>query len=98
MARLGLTPREFAALAGELPKNGIAWRAVISHLACADTPDHPLNEQQRSRFAAAARRMPGVHAIITGHDLPIRFGILPVSQDERERIYWRNAATLLKLS
>ncbi len=32
---------------------------------------------------SAARRIPGVHAIITGQDLPIRFGILPVSQDER---------------
>jgi alanine racemase len=62
MARLGLTPREFAMLADELPKSGIAWRAVISHLACADTPDHPLNEQQRARFAAAARRLPGVPA------------------------------------
>src|SRR5437868_6211622 len=49
MSRLGLTAREFAALAGELPQSGIAWRAVISHLACADTPDHPLNEQQRTR-------------------------------------------------
>jgi alanine racemase len=62
MSRLGLTAREFAALAGELPQSGIAWRAVISHLACADTPDHPLNEQQRTRFAAAARHMPGVPA------------------------------------
>src|SRR5207248_10190605 len=32
------------------------------HLACADTPDHPLNEQQRTRFAAAAQRLPGVPA------------------------------------
>ena len=31
---------------------------------------------------SAARRLPGVVAIITGRDLPIRFGILPVSQDE----------------
>jgi alanine racemase len=62
MARLGLSAREFAALAAELPKSGIAWRAVISHLACADTPDHPLNEQQRTRFAAAAQRLPGVPA------------------------------------
>ena len=31
---------------------------------------------------SAARRMPGVVAVITGRDLPIRFGILPVSQDE----------------
>ena len=32
--------------------------------------------------ASAARRLPGVVAVITGRDLPIRFGILPVSQDE----------------
>ncbi|MDW8256853.1 MAG: molybdopterin cofactor-binding domain-containing protein [Acidobacteriota bacterium] len=29
-----------------------------------------------------ARTLPGVHAVLTGRDLPIRFGILPVSQDE----------------
>jgi CO/xanthine dehydrogenase Mo-binding subunit len=32
---------------------------------------------------SAARRIPGVVAVITGEDLPIRFGIMPVSQDER---------------
>jgi len=32
---------------------------------------------------AAARRIPGVQAVITGADLPIKFGILPVTQDER---------------
>ena len=32
---------------------------------------------------SAARRMPGVHAVITGADLPVKFGILPVTQDER---------------
>src|SRR5258708_18426910 len=30
----------------------------------------------------AAKRLDGVHAILTGPDLPIPFGILPVSQDE----------------
>jgi 4-hydroxybenzoyl-CoA reductase subunit alpha len=29
-----------------------------------------------------ARALSGVHAVITGQDLPTRFGILPVSQDE----------------
>ena len=33
--------------------------------------------------ASAARRMPGVKAVITGADLPVKFGILPVTQDER---------------
>src|SRR5260370_8416336 len=32
---------------------------------------------------SAARRIPGVQAVITGADPPIKFGILPVTQDER---------------
>src|ERR1700682_4529080 len=32
---------------------------------------------------SAARRMPGVLAVITGAELPIKVGILPVTQDER---------------
>jgi len=32
---------------------------------------------------SAARRIPGVLAVITGADLPVKFGILPVTQDER---------------
>ncbi|TMB77624.1 MAG: aldehyde oxidase [Chloroflexi bacterium] len=41
------------------------------------------------RFAATSpasgevRRIPGVQAVITGADLPVKFGILPVTQDER---------------
>ena len=31
---------------------------------------------------ARAAALPGVHAVLTGKDLPIPFGILPVSQDE----------------
>jgi alanine racemase len=58
MARLGLSAREFAAIVEDPP--AIAWRAVMSHLACADTPEHAANEQQRARFAAAAARLRGV--------------------------------------
>jgi len=32
--------------------------------------------------AGAARRLPGVHAIVTGADLPVPYGILPWTQDE----------------
>ncbi len=32
---------------------------------------------------SAARRMHGVMAVVTGADLPVKFGILPVTQDER---------------
>ena len=35
----------------------IRWRAVISHLACADTPGHPMNATQRQRFLVARQRI-----------------------------------------
>ncbi|MFI4948622.1 MAG: alanine racemase [Alphaproteobacteria bacterium] len=60
MARLGLDACEFAAVVANPPP--FAWRAVISHIACADRPDHPLNERQRARFAAAVAQLPGVPA------------------------------------
>src|ERR1700716_2064549 len=43
---------------------------------------HP-HARIRSIDTSAARRMPGVLEVITGADLPIKFGILPVTQDER---------------
>ena len=36
----------------------------------------------RAVEAAEARRLPGVLAVITGQDLPVRYGILPWTQDE----------------
>jgi alanine racemase len=58
MARLGLTTREFDAVADRLSELGaIRWRGLISHLACADEPGNPLNEIQRARFAGARRRL-----------------------------------------
>ena len=48
---------------------GFAWDAVpvparvrllISHLACAQTPEHPFNAEQVRRFEAVAARFPGV--------------------------------------
>jgi alanine racemase len=58
MARLGLTMREFAGIADRLLERSIIdWRGLISHLACADQPEHPLNETQRHRFAAARARL-----------------------------------------
>ena len=63
MARLGLTAREFARLAEQGPQqSAIRWRALISHLACADQPPHPLNDLQHSRFASMCRRFGGLPA------------------------------------
>jgi len=56
MSRLGLGAAEFSAIVEHPPP--FPWRAVMSHLACADHPDHPLNERQRARFAAVAAQLP----------------------------------------
>lgn len=63
MSRLGLSPRELALLTDDptlwqpIPLSGI-----ISHLACADTPDHALNAAQLTRFSAAKAHFPGLRA------------------------------------
>jgi alanine racemase len=61
MNRLGLTAAEADALADDAGRlDGVALDFVMTHLACADEPDHPLNESQRTRFAAWRRRFPGL--------------------------------------
>jgi alanine racemase len=63
MARLGLTLREFEQLADGLRCfSAICWSGVISHLACADEPAHPLNSQQCSRFATVRGRFSDIPA------------------------------------
>jgi alanine racemase len=59
MSRLGLDARELDALAADHGRlAGIDLRYVMSHLACADEPEHPLNALQAERFAAACARLP----------------------------------------
>ena len=50
MTRLGLDAADAAAL------DRRRFRLVMSHLACADEPDHPLNDAQRRLFAELAAR------------------------------------------
>ncbi len=53
MTRLGLTHHELLTVHCPIA-------LLLSHLACANTPLHPKNEEQRVRFAAAAACLPGV--------------------------------------
>ena len=63
MARLGLSRAELDAIAAEPHRlDGITLRYVMSHLGCADQPDHPLNAAQRDRFIAALAVLPPVLA------------------------------------
>lgn len=57
MNRLGLTDAEADAVAADPGRlDGIDLGFVMSHLACADEPDHPLNRSQADRFAAWRQR------------------------------------------
>lgn len=59
MSRLGLDAAEAAALiADPAPLARLDIRFVMTHLACADTPEHPLNAGQAARFAALCAALP----------------------------------------
>jgi alanine racemase len=61
MSRMGLAPSDVERLCLDPAQlAGIRPVLVMSHLACADEPDHPLNELQRRRFASLRARFPGV--------------------------------------
>ena len=53
--RLGLTVSDI----GNLP-NGLQPQLIMSHLACADNADHPMNQQQLEMFQTIARHFPDV--------------------------------------
>lgn len=59
MARLGLGAADLAELAADPDFFAHAPLAlVLSHLACADEPDHPANQDQLARFHAMADSLP----------------------------------------
>lgn len=60
MSRLGLCADEARALAADRSfQTHVALELVMSHLACADMPEHPANRAQLDRFAALAALFPG---------------------------------------
>ncbi|MEO0383354.1 MAG: alanine racemase [Pseudomonadota bacterium] len=61
MTRLGLTMEEAKALAADTALlERLNLGHVMSHLACADTPDHPLNDAQIASFAQVRALFPGL--------------------------------------
>lgn len=59
MSRLGMAPAEVDAVANDPQAlEGIDVRLVMSHLACADEPDHPANRAQLEAFKALRSRLP----------------------------------------
>lgn len=63
MSRMGLAPADLAALGD--PRDWLAAFdpvLLMSHLACADVPDHPMNARQRLRFDAIRAQFPAMPA------------------------------------
>jgi alanine racemase len=50
MNRLGITIDEAVAIAPRIQSENHGFSLVMSHLACAETPDHPLNDRQIRTF------------------------------------------------
>ena len=63
MNRLGLPMGDLEHLvkSGDLLRTP-NWRCLISHLACADEPDHPANAEQLTRFQTARAMLPSMPA------------------------------------
>ncbi|WP_238858165.1 alanine racemase [Faunimonas pinastri] len=59
MNRLGVTLEEAEALSADPLIERAGVELVISHLACADEPEHPLTARQRARFSEMRELFPG---------------------------------------
>jgi alanine racemase len=62
MNRLGLSRAEVEALAAAGDSGAFELTLVMSHLACADEPEHPKSEAQRVAFDGLRRLLPGTRA------------------------------------
>lgn len=63
MNRLGLSPAQALAFAQENQlTRALTPLVLMSHLACADEPDHPLNAEQKRAFMAVGSAFPGIMA------------------------------------
>jgi alanine racemase len=59
MSRLGLSPEEAARLIAEPDRlSALEIKFWLSHLACADEPDHPLNREQLVRYKNLTAKLP----------------------------------------
>lgn len=65
MSRLGLRVEDALALAGDVARPAsFSPIMLLSHLACADDPNHPLNRQQLQRFRTAVDAFDGIDATL----------------------------------
>jgi len=67
MNRLGLPRDDVARLEAEPERlRGVRLAGILSHLACAEEPENPMNDAQRAEFAATLARLPTARASLAG--------------------------------
>ena len=73
--RIGFRLNEAALVRAQIEKLGYAPQMVMSHLACADTPNHEKNRTQLALFGSVMAQFPGIPAslansagLMTGRD------------------------------
>ncbi len=64
MSRLGLTLADAQGLSPRIQSGAHGFKLVMSHLACAELPDHPLNARQLDAFREVAHLFSGIPASI----------------------------------
>lgn len=70
MGRLGVFENEIELLQEKMKRSGYVPNYVLSHLACADQPDHPLNEKQRKLFERISDLFPeSIHSLAASEAL-----------------------------
>ncbi|WDR05589.1 alanine racemase [Devosia rhodophyticola] len=62
MNRLGFRLNEAAVVAEQIERLGFAPQMIMSHLACADLPNHEKNRTQLALFQSIISRFPGIPA------------------------------------
>jgi alanine racemase len=61
--RLGFSAAEFAKFCADAGlRKALNIKLLVSHLACSDEPEHPLNAKQRDAFSGFKKMLPGVRA------------------------------------
>lgn len=64
MTRLGLDDSDITQVVEEGALDGVEIAYVMTHLACGDEPEHPLNRAQVRAFDTMRRRLPGARTSI----------------------------------
>ena len=108
MNRLGFRLNETSIVKRMIEDVGYAPQMIMSHLACADQPQHEKNRTQLALFSSVINQFPGIPASLANsaatmtsreiRPLPGQAGVLQVQASIRNDARWAQAWPDLRLS